>query len=217
MKKLIAKELKLAASPLSYFFIAAAFLTFAPGYPILLGTFFTTLGIFYSFQAMRENNDIYYTILLPVAKADVVRAKFAFSILIEVCSFLLMTAVTLIRMTLLKDSAVYAANALMCANLTFLGFALTVFGLFNFIFVRGFFKTAYAFGKPFVTYIIAATLPIIIAEALHFIPGLEALNEFGFGRIGPQASVFCAGLVLFLLLTFLGIRDSVNRFEKLDL
>ena len=39
MRKLLKKEMKLAASPLSYIFIAFGFMAFLPGYPILVGSF----------------------------------------------------------------------------------------------------------------------------------------------------------------------------------
>ncbi len=217
MTNLLYKELKLSASPLSYIFVAAALLTFVPGYPILLGAFFTTLGIFYSFQAMRENNDIPYSLLLPVAKTDVVKSKFAFTVLIECGSFVLMTAITLIRMLCLKDAAVYTSNALMCANLTFLGFALLLFGLFNFVFVGGFFKTAFYFGKPFIAYCVVSFLTIGMAETLHHIPGLETLNSFGFAPFLPQGAVLCAGALAFAALTGFGLKRSKRRFEKIDL
>ena len=217
MTKLLYKELKLSASRLSFVLIAAALLTFVPGYPILLGAFFTTLGIFYSYQTMRENNDIPYSMLLPVSKADVVKGKFAFTVLIELCSFAMMTVITLVRMLLLKDAAVYAANALMCANLSFLGYALLIFGLFNFIFVRGFFKTAYYFGKPFIAYCVVSFLVIALAETLYHIPGLEALNAFGFAPLLPQGAVLGAGLLSFAALTAAGLKKSQRTFEKIDL
>ena len=217
MKKLIYKELKLAASPLSYFFTAAVLLTFVPGYPVLLGSFFTTLGIFYSFQSTRENNDIRYTLLLPVSKADAVKSKFCFAVLIEGFAFAMTAVFTLVRMLFLSDAMVYTSNALMGANLTFLGFSLLIFGLFNRIFIGGFFRTAYYFGKPFIAYIAVSMLVIVLAETLHHIPGLEAVNTLGFGNIVPQASVFAAGAVSFALLTVTGMKKSVKRFEKIDL
>ena len=217
MKKLLYKELHLAASPLSYWFMAAALLTLIPGYPILLGAFFTTLGIFYSYQTMRENNDITYSLLLPVSKADVVKSKFAFTVTIELCSFCLMTLLTFLRMTLLKNAPPYVDNPLMGANLVFLGYVLLIFGLYNAVFVRGFFRTAYYFGKPFIFYGIVSMLVIAAAEVLHHIPGLEALNAFGFAEIGTQLTVFFAGVVCFLLLTCLAVRNSVRSFEKIDL
>ena len=217
MTELFNKELKLAASPLSYFFIIAAFLTFVPGYPILLGAFFTTLGIFYSFQTMRENGDIQYSLLLPIAKRDIVRAKYLFVVFIEACSFILMTVITLVRMLFLADTAAYASNALMCANLSFLGFALLIFGLYNFIFVRGFFKTAYYFGKPFIAYIVVSLIVIIFAEALHHFPGMESVNSFGFDEILPQCVILCVGAVSFAVLTLAAVKKSVKTFERIDL
>ena len=46
MYKLLRKELKLSASPLSYLFIAFGLMTLLPGYPILVGAFFISFGIF---------------------------------------------------------------------------------------------------------------------------------------------------------------------------
>ena len=64
-------------------------MTLIPGYPILAGRFFITLGIFYTFQMARESNDILYTALLPCKKQDVVRAKYTFCVLIELLGWLL--------------------------------------------------------------------------------------------------------------------------------
>ena len=79
MKNLLNKELRLAASPLSYIFLVAALMTLLPGYPILMGAFFICLGVFQSFKYARESNDVLYSVLLPVKKSDFVRSKFAFT------------------------------------------------------------------------------------------------------------------------------------------
>ena len=160
MIRLLKKEMKLAASPLSYLFIVFGLMAFVPGYPILVSAFFLCLGLFQSFQAAREANDITYTALLPVAKADVVRAKYLFCGFIQLCYFMLTVAVTLIRMTVLSEAAVYRSNPLMNANLVYLGFVLLILGLFNGIFIGGFFRTAYQFAKPFVAFIVAAFLVV---------------------------------------------------------
>ena len=72
MTKLLNKEFRLCASPLSWIFLAAAGMTLLPGYPILMGAFFICLGIFQSFQNGREANDVLYTVLLPVQKAELI-------------------------------------------------------------------------------------------------------------------------------------------------
>ena len=65
MRDLLFKELKLSASPITWLFILFGAMFMIPGYPVLCGAFFVTLGIFYSFQAARESNDILYSALLP--------------------------------------------------------------------------------------------------------------------------------------------------------
>ena len=217
MKPLLRKEMRLSASVLSYLFVGFALMALLPGYPILCGVFFITLGLFQSFQNAREANDIVYSALLPVAKHDVVRGKYLFSVTIEMAGFLIMAVLTLVRMTALSESQVYRQNALMTANPFFLGMALVIFGLFNCIFIGGFFKTAYRFAKPFVTYIVAAFLVITLAEALHYFPGLEALNAFGFDHIGLQLSLLLCGALVFLALTILSYRKACRDFERIDL
>ena len=217
MNALLRKEMRLSASILSYLFTAFGFMTLLPGYPILCGVFFITLGIFQSFQNAREANDIVFSALLPVAKHDVVKGKYQFTVLIELCGIFIMMILTILRMTVFSESELYRNNALMNANPFFLGMALVMFGMFNMIFVGGFFKTAYRFSKPFVTYIIVCFLLIGVAEALHHFPGLEALNAFGFEHIGLQLSLMLCGAVMYVLLTVLSYNKACGNFEKIDL
>lgn len=217
MIKLLKKEMKLAASPLSYIFIAFGLMAFLPGYPILVGAFFVCLGLFQSFQCMREANDITYTALLPVAKGDIVRAKYIFCIMIEFCYFILTSIPVLVRMTVLSEVSVYRNNALMNANFVYLGFVLLILGLFNLIFIGGFFKTAYKFAKPFVTFIIVAFLVVGIGETLFHIPAFSALNAFGFTHIDLQVGILIAGIIAFVLLTVTSLHQSIKNFEKIDL
>lgn len=217
MINLIKKEFKLSAHILSYVFIAFGLMTFIPGYPILVGVFFSCLGIFQSFQSYRESNDIAYTILLPVSKKDIVKAKFIFVLTIQFLTFLLMFIITIIRMTVLVDVEAYVLNPLLTANLVFLGYALIIYGLFNFLFVRGFFKTAYKFGKPFVSFTVVGFLVISLAESLRYIPGLEALNSLGFNNISIQLTGLMVGFIINVLLNYISYKYSVKSFERIDL
>ena len=217
MRNLLRKELRLSASPLTYWFIAFGLMFLLPGYPVLCGAFFVTLGIFQSFQNARECSDILFSALIPVAKRDVVKGKFLFVCLIELCALLLMAIVTLLRMTVLSRSPVYLSNALMNANPFALGMAFVVFGSFNLIFVRGFFKTAYRLAPPFIAYCICTFLMIGIAEAHHHIPGLGALNAFGFEHIGLQGLLLADGMLVCLCMTLTAYRLSCRDFEKIDL
>ena len=217
MRNILLKELRLSASLLSFLFIPFGLMFFLPGYPILCGVFFVTLGIFQSFQNAREANDMVFSALLPISKRDVVKGKYLFTCAIELCSGLLMTLAVVLRMTVLADAGVYRSNALMNGNLFALGMAFVGFGLFNLIFVGGFFKTAYKFGRPFVGYIIAVFLMIGIAEALHHFPGLGFLNAFGMEHFAIQLLLLGIGAAFYLIVTLFSYHMSCKRFEKIDL
>lgn len=217
MRNVLLKELKLSASVLTYLFLAFGFVFFIPGYPILCGAFFITLGIFQSFQNMRETNDILFSALLPIAKKDVVKGKYIFVCFIEVCGAVLMALCISLRMTVLSDAIVYRTNAMMNANLFALGAAFLIFGLFNLIFVGGFFKTAYKIGAPYVVYIICSFIVIGVFESLHHIPGLEAVNSFGTEGMLFQSLSLLAGVVLYVIITIISFKVSCKRFEKIDL
>lgn len=217
MKQLLIKEYKLTSCPLTFFFLAFTLMTMIPGYPILVGAFFVCLGIFYTFQFAREYNDVMYTALLPVAKCDVVKARYSFVITVEMIAFGLSTILTLIRMTILSTAKPYVENPLMNANFVYLGVYLIILALFNSIFVTGFFKTAYYFGKAFIVFSIAAFIVIGIMETLHHLPGLQVLNSCGWDAMGIQFGVLALGIVIYVLATRFSLKKSINQFELIDL
>ena len=217
MLNILRKEMRLSASIISYLFVLFGFMFLLPGYPILCGAFFVCLGLFQSFQTAREANDIVFSALLPLAKTDVVKGKYLFVCLLEICACLLMAVAVVLRMTVFSQSVVYQSNALMNANLFALGMACVIFGLFNWIFVGGFFQTAYKFGRPFVIFIIVTFLVIIAAESFHYVAGFETLNAFGIEYIAMQVLLLTVGIVIFLLMTVLSYRRACVHFERIDL
>ena len=217
MKALLNKEIKLASSVITWLFLAFAAMTMIPGYPILVGAFFLCLGIFQSFQSWRENNDILYTALLPVKKTDVVKAKFGFVVLVQLLFFAIAFVLTMLRITVMKNSSVYVNNVMMNANQAYLGYVLLVFALFNAVFICGFFKTAYKFAKPFVASAVAVFVLTAITEALHHIPGLEFLNGTGTAGDIRMWLILIACAAIFALVTALSIRRSMRLFDKIDL
>lgn len=216
MKKLLIKEATLCAAPITYIFIAFAAMAMIPGYPILVSAFFICLGIFYSFQNGRESNDVLFTALLPVRKSDVVRAKFMFCCAIELASLVLSVILTLMRMIFIGNASPYGENPMMNANFAYLGYTLIIFALFNIIFVATYFKTAYNIGKPFIAFCIISMLFIGVAETLHHLPGLTALNSTDFSGAAMQSIVLCIGIIVYIAITTAAIGISVKRFDKID-
>lgn len=217
MKNLIYKEFKLATPLLTFLFLAFSLMSFLPGYPILCGAFFVSFGIFQSYQNGREDNDILFSVLLPVKKSDVVKAKYTAAIILQMAAFCLFTAFTLIRMIFLPGAAAYVSNVLLNANLVFLAFVMLIFAAFNAVFIGGFFKTAYGFGKPFIAFIVVSFLIIGLAETLHHLPGLGWLNVRDFGFMGRQLAILLGAAALYVLVSILSCKASQKKFEKIDL
>lgn len=217
MKNLLIKELRLSTMALTYIFLGFALMTFIPGYPILCGAFFFCLGIFQSYQASRENNDILYSVLLPVSKRDVVKAKYLAAVVLQMSSFTLCAICTIVRMVFMSDVGVYEANALMSANLVYLAFVLIIFAAFNLIFIGGFFKTAYGIGKHFIVFIVVNFIIIAIAEVIHHLPSFEWMNILDFSYEGGQIAILAAGIIIYAVVTMISCRISQNRLERIDL
>lgn len=216
MKKLFYKEMKLSANPLTYWFIIFSAMTMIPRYPILVGSFFICLGIFHTYQQIREYDDVTYTVMLPVKKRDIVTAKYLFVLFIELTAFILCTLLTIIRMKILGTAVPYATNQLMNANMAYLGYTMIVFAVFNSIFLAGFFKTTYKIGKPFFIFCVVSFIIIIMGEILHHIPDLESLNNPS-NLSMPQIVIFAIGIVVFMLCTWLSYQKAVKDFESIDL
>ena len=208
--------MKLTANPLSYWFIVFSAMTMIPRYPILVGSFFICLGIFYTYQQVREYDDITYTVMLPVKKQDVVTAKYLFVLFIECIAFILCLFLTIMRMRFLGDAAPYVTNQLMNANATYLGYIMLVFATFNSIFLAGFFKTTYKIGKPFILFCVVATVIIFMGEILHHIPGLESLNDSSNLNV-PQIVILLFGVAMFKLCTWFSYQKAIKDFERIDL
>ena len=217
MKSLLMKEFKLAASPLSFIFLVGSLMTLLPGYPILMSAFFICFGIFHSFQNGREVNDVLYTALLPVRKSDFVKAKYAFTCAIQSGGFMLCAALTAVRMTALSTAAPYVSNALMNATPVYLAFVLLIFAAFNWLFVGGFFRTAYKIGIPFLSFGIATLLLIAPAEALPHLPGLTFLHDPAGERLGLQFAILAGAAVIYAALTAIACNKAEKRFEVIDL
>lgn len=214
---LLLKELRLSTSPLTVVFLAFTLMVFIPGYPVLVSAFFVCLGIFQSFQLARETGDIIYTALLPVRKRDVPRAKLLSVSFFQLISVLLASVFTVIRLCFMSALPPYADNPLMPACPTLIAFMLIVYAEFNYIFVRGFFRTAYRLGAPFVRFIVAAMLTVCIYEALPHLPGLGFLAATDAPGIARQLVLLAVAAVLYAVVTDASCRSAQHRFEHVDL
>ncbi len=215
MQNLLKKELRLCLHPMNLCFLALSALLLVPNYPYYVTFFYTTLGIFMMFQSARENRDIFYMMLLPVRKRDMVKARFACVMCIELAQVLCCLPFLWLRSRYAELNNAVGIEA----NVGFLGISFVMLGVFHWIFLVGFYKTANRIGQPFLWSSVAFFGMIVLAEALlRVIPYLrEVCDSMEKAMQLKQLPLLAGGLAVYLLLTFLAYRRSVRRFERLDL
>lgn len=213
ISNLLYKELRLAAHPNLYVFTMMGPLILIPAYPYTMIFLFSCIGNFVNFMYVRETNDIYYTAFLPIKKTDVVKSK----LLVVVCSQLALILISLpfafLRLLFLSNGNLVGIEA----NVAFYGFGFMIFAAFNYLFLTGYFKTAYKIGRPFLIGVTAATVIAIFAEGVVYIPQFSWLDSVAISDQLRQLPILVFGVILYGLANLFAYRKSINRFLKVNL
>lgn len=214
MKALLNKELRLAMHPTAPLFLALSALILVPNYPYYVTFFYTCLGIFFICLTGRENQDLFFTLLLPVEKSDLVRARMAAACLLQLAQ-----GVTALAALLARQALDLPGNlAGMDANLAFLGLSYGMLGLFNLVFFPAYFGAPNRVGLAFLKGCAALAVYMLIAEGLTFtVPFFRDVLDTPALWSPEKGLVLAAGLAVYGLLTWLAFGRSRRRFERLDL
>lgn len=215
MMELINKELKLSLHPVPIIFLTLSAMVCIPNYPYYITFFYTGLGIFFLFQANRENRDIQYMMALPIRKRDMVKARFLLVVGLE-----LLQAVCCIPFIVISAIFIPTNNEVgIEGNASFIGLALVMMSLFNLIFLTGYYKNGYNIGKPFLMATSVVFLYMILMEVLlRIVPYMrEVCDSKAFEDQLRQLPLLGVCLVIYLLITLLAYHRSAKSFEKIDL
>jgi len=214
MKNLLYKEFKLALSPFVYVVPLLGALLLIPEYPYfiaLMYAFFITIPNL--FIIGRDQRDIEFSVLLPVRKKDVVKARFYSIIIIELIHIGVAAVFGVIKNVLFP----MGNTVMMDVNVAFFGFAFIMYGVYNIIFFPMFYKTAYKVGVPVVIAMIGAIVFVGLAElAVQTVPALRVLDGVQAGTLAYQLPLLAAGVLIFAALNALAYKASAKRFEIID-
>ena len=215
MAELLKKEFVLFTHPTSWMFLTFGAMMLIPGYPMYVPFFWVTLGLFYACLSARENNDLYYTLLLPVRKRDAVRARGLYFAIMELLQILACVLFAILRRVL----KIGPNTAGMDANIALFGLGLLLMGLFNLMFLPRLYKNPAAIGKPFLVVTAVVFLYIAAAEVCCFVVPFfrDVLDTPDPQHLGAKLIVLFLGAALFVLLTLLGVRKAERIFETVDL
>ena len=216
--KLIQKELRLCLHPAALLMVPLCALTLVPGYPYGLLCFYLGLGFFFICLSARENHDITYTMTLPVPKRQIVSARFALVLILELAQLLLTLLMLWLRARLYSPEA--AANpAGMDANLALIGQCFLLYGLFHLIFFPAHYRDVSKVGLPFLLAAIAQGIVILADIVLSYtLPLFRDVLDTPDPQHLSAKLLFCAGSLLFYVLaTVLALRLAQRNFLRLDI
>ena len=213
MFSLLHKELRLAAHPNLFIFTLLGALVIVPAYPYGMVFLFGCLGPFVTFTYGRETNDLYFTALLPVSKADVVKSKLLMVVLAQMAQVLISIPFAFLRVGLLPEGNPAGIEA----NLAYYGFGFMIYAVFNFIFLTEFFRTAYIPGIAFLWAMIPAVIGVLAMEGLIHVPSLAWLDSVAPQDLRRQLPILLVGMLIYAAAMPAAYRVSATRFEKVDL
>lgn len=215
MKNLLYKEMRLALHPTNILFIPLAMMLFIPNYPYLVVMFYTCLGIFFMCQFGRENNDVFFTLTLPVEKRRAVLARITTACMLEIGEIIACVPIALIKVKL-TTARNYAD---MDVNIALFALAFMMFGLFNIVFFPGYYKNVKKVGKPFVFGSVAVFafigVEITLCYAAPFFK--NRLDTPDPQYIAEKLVLLAVGIAAFFLLTLAAYKLSAKRFERQDI
>jgi ABC-2 type transport system permease protein len=216
MKDLLFKDYKLFWTPTIFFYLLFGSLLLIPSWPYLIAfSYIVWIGFVSAFFMGRSNQDIFFSVSLPVRKKDTVLARVSTIAIIELLQIIVAVPFAIINTVVFNNDN----GAGMNPNFAFFGSMFIMYAIFNIIFLPGFYKTAYNVGKPMLLAVIAAfVFAALFNVAVMLVPVMKTnLNGLGTDHIASQLPVLFIGIVLFVGLTWLAYKISANRFEKVDL
>lgn len=213
MSELFVKEWTLAAPAVDVMFVFLGALVLVPAYPYGMVFFFGMLAAFFSCQFARENADIFYTMLLPVCKRDVVKGKMMLIVSIELAQLALTIPFAIMRTELLPNGNPVGIEA----NVAYFGCGLVIYAVFNLIFLSVFFRDAVSVGKAFIFAVVPAMLLILCMEAAVHLPALAWLDGLSLSDQLRQLPILVIGMAFYVASTALTYRIAARNFSRVDL
>jgi ABC-2 type transport system permease protein len=211
MYNLLYKEFKLTIHPFYYvlpvFF--GALMLIPQWIFFLVPLYFCFITVPQIFSLYKSNNDLEFSIILPVRKSDIVKTRILSIAILELFQIACALFFALIHRSLYKY-----ANFAFDLNAAFFGLVFVMFALYNIILFPMFYKTAFKFGAAVIVSTVAAIGFAFIAEMLVIFN--ESFKNIVEGKLGPQIIILAAGMVLFVLGAMLAYKISVKSFEKVD-
>ena len=217
MYNLLMKELKLGVSP---FFYILPFLTGAlmliPGWLyFFVPLYFLFITIPNMFAGYKTQNDLMFSIVMPVTRKDIVKARVAIIVILELLHIVIAVIYGMISTRLYPNLTSFFFGP----TIGFWGLCFVMLAIFNIIFVSMFYKTAYKYGAPMIVSITGAVLFATAAEWLGIKSPLvfDLFKGAGADNIATQITILIVGIAIFAIFNIAAYNIAIKQFEKVDI
>ena len=211
MKNLLYKEFSLIVNPLFYLMPLFGALVLIPQWLYFFSImYFFFISLPNIFTIGKAQNDIGFSVLLPVSRSEIVKARIMTIVVLELLQLLVTAVCAAINI------AIYPlGNFLLDANIAFIGFSFVVFAIVNILFFPLFYKTAYKIALPVIVSMAAAMIFATGVELLVlYVPYFKIVD--GMGNVPAQLIVLASGIAIFILLNIVSYKISARKFERVD-
>ena len=215
MSKLLKKEFLLSMHSITPLMLVLSAMVMIPNYPYAVMFFYMTFAVFFTCMMGRENQDVIYTMTLPVAKKDIVQARISFVVILEMLQMFLMVPFSILR----QNVNPMGNEAGMDANMALIAEGFLLFGIFNLMFFHSYYKNVDKIGVSFVkATVVFFVLVVVDVVATHAVPFVrDCLDTPDPQYLGYKMIALVVCIILYLIMTVGVCRMSIKNFEKQDL
>lgn len=222
MKNLIFKEFKLSVHPLTYLMMVlislASLSGLGPAYPLFLfGVFYTFL--FIGIKKGVTNNDLYYSLLLPVRKEKVILARVTSTTFLQIIYLAMVFATSALALLIPQPEEGMLLSVGVKQPLVLIAVALLTYTIFDFIYLPWFYKKGKeVIWNMLIGTIVCAIFTCALCIGLAYVPGVLDVLTIGSSNANYlfQIGIFVFGIGIYLLGKFLLIKICTKEIKNLD-
>ncbi|MCQ2592041.1 MAG: ABC-2 transporter permease [Treponema sp.] len=219
MKELLLKEIKLCLAPINFVYLSFAAMMIIPNYPRYVPFFFFCVSILHLFTNALLNKDIQFSMILPITKREIVKAR-----CLLVGAYELVGTILSIPFSILFTKVIQFENQSgIEGNVAFYGLVLILLSIFNGIFFVSYYKKAEKPGPSFLKASVGFWIFYIIFEAIILskniipIPYIKILDQTDGHSLLLQLPILIAGILIYFIAWILTFHRASKIFEKVDL
>lgn len=219
MKNLLLKEFKLCFLPINFIFLSFSSMLSIPNYPCYVAFFYLLMNCFWIFKNADFNKDLQYSLILPIKKTDIVKARCLSIAIYEVFFILLSIPFAFLNYKIMPSGN----NAGIVPNFAFYGLMLIILSISRFLYFIIYYKKAEKHERSFLISILVFFVLYFICEFPVWMIYSEKFMQIGFivkrdfASLLKQLPILTFGVLFYIFGWILTCTISSKQFKKVNL